>query len=238
MKKYLIFLLAAAMCLAAAGCGKEKEPDPSALQTPQYSVEEPDIPEPTEEEIHTADQGVKVIEPAAVATADTPGDITPSATVVLTPETVWAEDAVVTWNAFTMPEKAAFDDGSIGVLTISKIGLTVSIYESDDQMEDMDKGAAHFKSTSAWDGNVGLSGHNRTVSGNGAYFRDLHMLYVGDTLTYKTALGEREYRVTAVKTIGDEEWGYLSRTTDNRLSLITCVNDNASKRLLVQAVQK
>jgi len=236
IEKIGILCMSLLICFAAAGCGKEKEPDPSALQTPQYSVEESGIPEPpTEDEIHTADKGVKVIMPVSVTDEVAPLDALPAA---ITPETVWTNDAVVTWNAFTMPEKAAFDDGSIGDLSIPKIGLTVKVYESDDQMEDMSKGAAHFKSTSAWDGNVGLSGHNRTVSGYGAYFKDLHKLSVGDTLVYKTALGEREYRVTLVKTIGDADWSYLSRTTDNRISLITCVNDNAAKRLLVQAVQQ
>ena len=104
-------------------------------------------------------------------------------------------------------------------------------------MEDMEKGAAHFKSTSAWDGNVGLSSHNQTPSGRGAFFRDLHLLSVGDTLIYRTALGEREYRVTAIRNISDEDWSLLSRTADNRLTLITCVNDNPSRRLAIQGVQ-
>lgn len=239
IKRFGAVLLCLLMCLTAAGCGGNKEPDPATLQTPQYSVEEPaEIGPPLEEEIHTADKGTKIITPAAVEDEKKTDDVVPAAAVVLTPETVWAEDAVVTWNAFTLPEKAAFDDGSIGVLSISKIGLSVKVYESDDQMEDMDKGASHFKSTSAWDGNIALSGHNRTASGYGAYFQDLYKLSAGDTLVYKTALGEREYRVTTVKTIGDEDWSYLSRTPDNRLTLITCVNDNAAKRLLVQCVQQ
>jgi sortase (surface protein transpeptidase) len=61
----------------------------------------------------------------------------------ITPATVWENDAVVTYNAFTLPEKAAFDNGSIGVLSIEKIGLAVNVYESSNQMEDMEKGVAH-----------------------------------------------------------------------------------------------
>ena len=239
IKRIGTVLLCLLMFLATAGCGRDKEPDPSTLQTPQYGVEEPtEIEPPTEEEIHTADKGVKVITPTPIAEESVSLEALAATAVALTPETVWAEDSVVTWNAFTMPEKAAFDDGSVGVLSIPKIGLTVSVYESDDQMSDMTKGAAHFKSTSAWDGNVGLSAHNQTVSGYGAYFKDLHTLAVGDTIVYKTTLGEREYRVTTVKTIGDEDWSSLSRTADNRLTLITCVNNNAAKRLLVQAEQR
>lgn len=239
-RRVVTVLLAVMLCILAASCGGQKEPEPDQLQTPQYNVEEPvEFTPPPEEEIHTADQGVKVIAPGKTTfTADmeAPAGTVPLAASI-TPDTVWESDAVVTYNAFTLPEKAAFDDGSIGVLSISKIGLSVLVYESDDQMEDMDKGLSHFRSTSAWDGNCALSGHNSTVSGYDAYFKDLHLLAAGDTLTYRTALGEREYKVTTIQTVGDEDWSWLSRTTDNRLTLITCVNNNASKRLMVQAVQ-
>lgn len=239
IKQIVTVVLCLLLCLSSAGCGKDKQSDPAKLQTPQYSVDEPaEIEISPEEEIHTAEKGIKIINPILIIDESVPNEVLPAVDTSLTPETAWDDDAIITWNAFTLPEKAAFDDGSIGILSVPQIGLTVKVYESDDQMEDMDKGAAHFKSTSAWDGNVALSGHNRTVSGTGAYFRDLHKLSVGDTLLYKTALGEREYRVTTVKTISDEDWSSLSRTTDNRLTLITCVNDNAAKRLLVQAVQR
>ena len=252
MKKLIILMAVFALCLTFSGCGDTKEPAPDELQTPQYSVTAPEeFTPPAEEEIHTSEDGVKVIAPskastseASVASSDDTRDAEPSATVAnhqvpaaITPETVWADDAVVTYNAFTMPEMAAFDDGSIGVLSIGKIGLSVNVYESDDQMEDMSRGIAHFKSTSAWDGNVALSGHNRTASGYGAYFQNLYMLEAGDAIIYRTALGERQYVVSTVKVIDETDWSALGRTTENRLSLITCVNDNATKRLLVQAVQ-
>jgi len=236
IKRFTALCLSVLICFAAAGCGK-KEPDPANLQTPQYSIQDPAMFElPPDEEIHTSDMGVKVIE-TVTARVTMPDSMTPAAAAPITPETVWANDTVVSWNAFTMPEMAAFDNGSIGVLSIPKIGLTVRVYESDDAMEDMARGAAHFKSTSSWDGNIGLSSHNRTPDGQAAYFRDLHTLSIGDTLIYRTALGEREYRVTASKTISDEDWSWLSRTADNRLTLITCVDNNLSRRLVVQGVQ-
>ncbi len=251
MKKLIILALVTAICLTATGCGGAKEPAPDQLRTPQYSVSPPEEFAPqSEDEIHTASDGVKVITPSmapetATAKSDKEEVAEPASSAVayqqipavITPETIWEEDAVVTYNAFTLPEKAAFDDGNIGVLSIEKIGLTVNVYESDDQMEDMSRGLAHFKSTSAWDGNCALSGHNSTASGYGAYFKDLHMLVAGDTMTYRTALGEREYKVTSVTTIGDEDWSGLSRSPDNMLTLITCTFNDASKRLMVRAVQ-
>ena len=51
---------------------------------------------------------------------------------------------------YTLPEKAELKDGSIGVLTIESIGVSAPVYETDDEMEAMRKGIAHYKTTSAW----------------------------------------------------------------------------------------
>ena len=233
-----LITVAALLCLSVAACGKNKEPNRTELATPQYSIGEstPEFISPPEEEIHTSDQGIKVIQSVSDSAAIVlPEQATPVA--ALTPATVWAEDNTVTYNAFTLPEIAAFEDGSIGALSVSKIGLNVKVFESADQMEDMEKGLSHFKSTTSWDGNIGLSGHNRTASGNGAYFKDLHLLALGDTVVYTTAIGEREYKVTEIRTISEDDWSWLSRSTENKITMITCVNNNASKRLMIQASQ-
>lgn len=162
-----------------------------------------------------------------------------SAAVGISPDDIWQQDETVTYNAFTLPEKAALDEsGCIGVLAIPKIGLTVNVYEAEDEMEAMDKGAAHFRSTSAWDGNVGLSAHNVNLNGTDGYFKNLYTLKVGDTLSYETALGGRVYEVTKVKTISADDWSELSRSTENRVTLITCISGQPEKRLMVQAAEK
>jgi LPXTG-site transpeptidase (sortase) family protein len=158
----------------------------------------------------------------------------------VTPETVWDQDAVATYNAFTLPEKAMLDEenGSIGVLSIPALGLSVNVYEAEDEMEAMSRGVAHFKSTSAYDGNVGLSAHNINFDGTDGYFKNLHTLKTGDTVSYKTALGEREHEVSLVKTISETDWSYLSRSTENRLTMVTCISGKPTQRVLVQAIQK
>ena len=157
-----------------------------------------------------------------------------------TPDTVWEQDAVATYNAFTLPEKAMLDEenGSIGILSIPALGLSVNVYEAEDEMEAMSRGVAHFKSTSAYDGNVGLSAHNINFDGTDGYFKNLHTLKTGDTVSYKTALGEREYEVSLVKTISETDWSYLSRSTENRLTMVTCISGKPTQRVLVQAVHK
>ena len=141
---------------------------------------------------------------------------------------------------FTLPEKAMLDEenGSIGILSIPALGLSVNVYEAEDEMEAMSRGVAHFKSTSAYDGNVGLSAHNINFDRTDGYFKNPYTLKTGDTVSYKTALGEREYEVSLVKTISETDWSYLSRSTQNRLTMVTCISGKPTQRVLVQAIQK
>lgn len=124
-------------------------------------------------------------------------------------------------------------DGSIGTLRIPGIDLKVTAYDGD-TYEAMKKGVGHIASTSAWDGNIGLVGHNR---GSNDYFRKLKNLELGDEITYKTKLGTREYEVTFIGRISETDWSRLQYTDDNRITLITCVEDVPDKRLCVQAVE-
>lgn len=153
------------------------------------------------------------------------------------PADVWAEDDSTGYNGFTTRAQLGSDGESIGVLEIEKIGLSVHVYDSDPDtvLEDMKKGVAHYKSTSYFDGNVGLSAHN----GNASYsfFDRLKELKEGDTLTYQTELGTRSYRVQTIATIADDDWSMLERTEDNRLTLTTCITGQETQRLCVQAVE-
>lgn len=140
---------------------------------------------------------------------------------------------------YTLPEDAALPDGSMGVLSIPKLELSAPVYETEEggEIESMTKGVAHFAVTSAWEGNIGLASHNVAPAGAVAYFRDIHKLEKGDALSYKTALGEREYKVAEVKEIAEDDWSFLTRTEDNRLTLITCITGKPDMRLMVQALE-
>lgn len=232
MKRFSVLFLAALLMATFAACG-EKGIDPAQLSTPQYEASSDGLPEfsPEEDSVHTAEDGVLVVRPEGLSMEQNKP---------ATPDTVWEQDAVATYNAFTLPEKAMLDEenGSIGVLSIPALGLSVNVYEAEDEMEAMSRGVAHFKSTSAYDGNVGLSAHNINFDGTDGYFKNLHTLKTGDTVSYKTALGEREYEVSLVKTISETDWSYLSRSTENRLTMVTCISGKPTQRVLVQAIQK
>jgi LPXTG-site transpeptidase (sortase) family protein len=134
----------------------------------------------------------------------------------------------------TTIEQVRQEDGSIGTLKIPAISLNVTAYDGD-TFAAMKKGVGHIASTSCWNGNVSLVGHNRGTSN---YFGKLKKLKPGDEMSYTTKLGTRTYVVDSVSKISDTDWSKLQYTSDNRLTLITCVEDVGSQRLCVQAVEK
>lgn len=152
------------------------------------------------------------------------------------PETIWENSYAYSGN-FTLAEEACMKNDVIGVLSIPAIKLSANVYEGPDTMEDMRKGIAHFPSTSAFEGNVGLSSHNINLDGSDGLFKNLFMLKRGDTITYKTTLGKKIYSVSSVTTISENDWSPLSYADDNRLTLITCISAQIDKRLCVQALE-
>ena len=136
--------------------------------------------------------------------------------------------------AYTSVEGMAYKDGSIGTVSIPRLKLTVKVWEGETAAS-MAKGVAHYSSTSGWAGNVGLCGHNRGAKYNIGTIKNLKQ---GDVITYTTIHGTRTYEVTMVKVIPNNDWSYLQGTADNRITLTTCVDNQPSQRICVQAVEK
>lgn len=135
--------------------------------------------------------------------------------------------------AYTSVEGMAYKDGSIGTIKISSLGINMKVWEGETDAS-MKKGLGHYSSTSAWDGNVGVCGHNRGTKYAIGSIKDLKQ---GDTITYTTIYGTRSYAVTMVKIISNSDWSYLQSTSDNRITLTTCLADHPESRVVVQAVQ-
>lgn len=123
------------------------------------------------------------------------------------------------------------EDGTIGTLYVERTGKTINVYEGED-LSNLKIGAGHFASTSAWDGNVALAGHNR---GSSAYFSFVKDLENGDKLTYTTQYGTRTYEVFSKTQINEWDNLPLSWSAENILTLITCVADVPENRFSVQA---
>lgn len=134
-------------------------------------------------------------------------------------------------SKFTLPDGLYYSDGSLGTLRIPSLDLKVKVYE-DESLESLAKGAGHFKSTSCWDGNIGLAGHNRGVAN---HFGQIHTLEDGDTISYTTKLGKRTYEVFYVGKILETDFSRLGRSSENMITLITCVRNQPELRWCVQA---
>ena len=127
-----------------------------------------------------------------------------------------------------------YSDGSLGTLKIPTIGLTVKVYQGTDSAA-LKKGAGHFANTSIWDGNVCFAGHNRGVNN---HFGKIHTLEPGDTVTLTTKLGTRTYSVVSVEKVSVNDSSGTAATTDNRITLYTCVMNQPEYRWKVTALEQ
>lgn len=136
-------------------------------------------------------------------------------------------------SAYTSVNGMERKDGSIGTLKIPSLNINMKVWEGETNTS-MAKGLGHYSSTSGWDGNIGVCGHNRGAKytiGNIKNLKD------GDTITYTTVYGTRTYEVVTVETIASSDWSYLQATSDNRITITTCLANQPSKRVCVQAVE-
>ncbi|NBI65966.1 class D sortase [Pseudoflavonifractor sp. 60] len=126
-----------------------------------------------------------------------------------------------------------YSGGHLGTLKIPAISVNVKVYEGTDTKA-LAKGAGHFTETSIWDGNVALAGHNRGAHG---IFDDIHTLNLGDKITLTTRLGTRTYAVTSVSKVSETDRSALAASTQNMLTIYTCVRDQSAYRWCVRAVE-
>ena len=144
-----------------------------------------------------------------------------------------AAPPVLSVPAYTSVDGMERKDGSIGTLKIPSLNINMKVWEGETRAS-MAKGLGHYSSTSGWNGNVGICGHNRGTKYNIGSIKNLE---IGDTITYSTVYGTRTYAVILVKTISDSDWSYLQATADNRITITTCLANQPSKRVCVQAVE-
>lgn len=119
-------------------------------------------------------------------------------------------------------------------IIIPKINVDAPI-KSGTSQEILSNSVGHFKESKYWNGNVALAGHNRGYNCN--YFEKLKYLDKGDKIFYSTENGIREYKVVLNKIIKQTDWSYIENTEDNRITLITCVENMYEYRRCVQAVE-
>ena len=119
-------------------------------------------------------------------------------------------------------------------IVIPSIGLNAPI-ASGTSTEVMNKFVGHFENTSFWNGNVALAAHNRGYPVN--YFANIKSLEKGEIIEYYYQGNLRKYKIEIVTKIKDTDWTYLSETTDNRITLITCVENEPEYRRCIQGIE-
>ncbi len=92
----------------------------------------------------------------------------------------------------------------------------------------------HKPATEMRQGGASLLYHNRGVTN---HFGKIHILEPGDTITLTTKLGTRNYSVTSVEKVSETDTSGTATTSDNRITLFTCVQDQREYRWKVTAVE-
>ena len=126
------------------------------------------------------------------------------------------------------------DTQKIWQIEIPKINLAAPIAEGT-STNIMNEYVGHFEETPKNKGNIGLAAHNRGYKIN--YFRDLKLLQKGDLIIY-TYNGEiSKYSVNELGIIKDTDWSKLESSSQDKLTLITCLEDEPEYRRYIQAVK-
>lgn len=131
----------------------------------------------------------------------------------------------------TSPKKAQKNDWEI---IIPAISLEAPIAEGTSKKV-MNEFVGHFEETPKTLGNVALAAHNRGYPVN--YFANLKKLKEGDEIFYQQGSFKKTYRVQKHTIIKDTDLTILEDTEDNRLTLITCVENEPTYRRCIQAVE-
>lgn len=119
-------------------------------------------------------------------------------------------------------------------IEIPKINLIAPIAEGTSQ-EVMLEYVGHFENTEILNGNIGLAAHNRGYPIN--YFARIKELEIGDKIIYKIKNDTKEYSINLSTIIEDTDWSYLQETNENKITLITCVENEPSKRRCIQGIE-
>lgn len=120
-------------------------------------------------------------------------------------------------------------------IEIKAISLSAPIAEGTTDSV-MNKYVGHFTDTSKNKGNIGLAAHNRGYPVN--YFQNIKKLKKGDEIKYTYKKFKKTYIVDKIEIIKDEDWTYLKNTDDNRITLITCVENEPNYRRCIQGIEK
>lgn len=127
------------------------------------------------------------------------------------------------------------NDNSLWQIRIPKIELSANIAEGTTDII-LNKYVGHFEESQIDNGNVCLAAHNRGYDVN--YFSRLKELNLDDDIIYIVNGKKKYYKVSLITIIDDTDWTLLENTNENKITLITCVENVPEKRRCIQAIEK
>ena len=130
-------------------------------------------------------------------------------------------------------EKTSLDLGS-WYIEIPSINLSAPIAEGTDN-NTLNTKVGHFVDSAIESGNIGLAGHNRGYEYN--FFQDLKKLKKEDQIIYTHESFKKIYIVDKIEIIENSDWSYLKESENNKITLITCIENQPQYRRCVQAVE-
>ena len=128
------------------------------------------------------------------------------------------------------------DENVIGYITIKELGIEKAPIADGTDNKTIGKYVGHFENTSYLDGNVCLCSHNR--GSKAAFFENLKNSEKGMEIEYTTKYETKKYEISEIKKIEETDLTVLNPTEDNRITLITCVENQRNLRLCVIGVEK
>lgn len=135
-------------------------------------------------------------------------------------------------TAPVLAEETYLEDWYIMIPTID---LVAQIQQGTDE-ETLNKSVGHFEKSPVLNGNVCLAAHNRGYEIN--FFEKIKTLLLNDIIIYQYGETQKSYAVSNVTIIKETDWSYINTTSkENKLTLITCVENEPEYRLCVQATE-
>lgn len=119
-------------------------------------------------------------------------------------------------------------------LKIPKIDLYAEISEGTDS-QTLNKYIGHFEESKKESGNICLAAHNRGYDVN--YFSRVKELEIGDEIYYFINENEYKYKIDEILVIYETDWTVIENTEEDRITLITCIENRDAYRLCVRGVR-
>lgn len=134
-----------------------------------------------------------------------------------------------------MIEKDSSNNGEdiniLGYLTIEAIDLINAPIAEGTNSEVLNLYIGHFEETPVMNGNIALCAHNRGYEHN--YFANLKKVEKNNLIKYETKNKIFNYKVTSISKIKDTDISILENTSDSRITLVTCVENQPQYRYCV-----